>query len=50
LRGSWVMACDRGWLQVSVTLSPTVPPRVQFLDARPLPSLPEVAVSRSVCR
>jgi CubicO group peptidase (beta-lactamase class C family) len=29
LRGSWRMTCDRGWLNVSVTLAPTMPPRVQ---------------------
>jgi len=30
LRGQWRMTCDRGWLRVSITLAPTVPPRVQF--------------------
>jgi len=28
LRGTWTMSCDRGWLRVSVTLAPTVPPLV----------------------
>ncbi|HRW06709.1 MAG TPA: serine hydrolase domain-containing protein [Caldilineaceae bacterium] len=29
LRGTWRMAGERGWVEVSITLSPTVPPRVQ---------------------
>lgn len=32
LRGTWRMDCDRGWLRVSITLAPTEPPRVQFLQ------------------
>jgi CubicO group peptidase (beta-lactamase class C family) len=32
LRGSWTMKCERGDLRVSVTLAPTLPPRVQFLQ------------------
>jgi hypothetical protein len=35
LRGSWTMRCERGPLQVAVTLAPTTPPRVQFLSVRP---------------
>jgi CubicO group peptidase (beta-lactamase class C family) len=35
LRGSWTMRCERGALQVSITLAPTSPPRVQFLSVRP---------------
>ena len=35
LRGSWVMPCERGGLQVSITLAPTMPPRVQYLEAKP---------------
>ncbi len=34
LRGSWRMPCERGWLNVSVTLAPTTPPRVQSLSVR----------------
>jgi CubicO group peptidase (beta-lactamase class C family) len=34
LRGEWTVACDRGDLQVAVTLAPTAPPRVQFLSVR----------------
>jgi hypothetical protein len=31
LRGTWKMPCERGWVQVSITLAPTSPPRVQAL-------------------
>ena len=34
LRGTWKLACDRGQLDVSMTLAPTMPPRVQFLNVR----------------
>jgi CubicO group peptidase (beta-lactamase class C family) len=39
LRGRFRMTCDKGWLDVYLTLAPTQPPRVQDLDvtaARPL--------------
>ena len=32
LRGEWRMVGEQGWCQVSITLSPTVPPRIQTLD------------------
>ncbi|MES2178334.1 MAG: serine hydrolase domain-containing protein [Gemmatimonadota bacterium] len=35
LRGQWVLPCDRGPLRVSITLAPTMPPTVQFLDVAP---------------
>jgi CubicO group peptidase (beta-lactamase class C family) len=35
LRGRWTMNCERGKLQVAITLAPTMPPRVQYLDVRP---------------
>jgi hypothetical protein len=35
LRGAWTMTCDRGWLRVSVTLAPTMPPKVQDLRVTP---------------
>jgi CubicO group peptidase (beta-lactamase class C family) len=35
LRGQWTMACERGALRVAITLAPTMPPKVQFLDVRP---------------
>jgi CubicO group peptidase (beta-lactamase class C family) len=38
LRGQWTMKCERGNLRVSITLAPTIPPRVQHLDVRPAPA------------
>jgi hypothetical protein len=38
LRGQWTMNCERGKLQVAITLAPTMPPRVQFLSVRPAAS------------
>jgi CubicO group peptidase (beta-lactamase class C family) len=38
LRGSWTMSCERGTLQVAITLAPTMPPAVQFLAVRPAPA------------
>jgi hypothetical protein len=38
LRGNWTMSCERGKLQVSITLAPTMPPTVQFLAVRPAPA------------
>jgi CubicO group peptidase (beta-lactamase class C family) len=32
LRGRWVMHCERGRLEVFATCSPTVPPRLQYLQ------------------
>ena len=40
LRGQWTMPCERGSLQVAITLAPTMPPRVQYLAVRPSPSTP----------
>jgi CubicO group peptidase (beta-lactamase class C family) len=40
LRGSWTLKCDRGALQVAITLAPTMPPKVQFLSVRPAPHAP----------
>jgi hypothetical protein len=37
LRGQWVLPCARGDLLVSVTLAPTMPPSVQFLEVAPAP-------------
>ena len=42
LRGSWTMACERGRLQVAITLAPTMPARVQYLSVRPAPEQPAV--------
>lgn len=47
LRGSWRMACERGWLEVAITLAPTAPPRVQAWTVRgALP--PGEALARAV--
>ena len=40
LRGSWTMSCEKGKLEVSITLAPTLPPTVQFLNVRPAPATP----------
>jgi CubicO group peptidase (beta-lactamase class C family) len=50
LRGTWLMACDRGWLQVAVTLAPTTPPRVQSWVVTPLTQLPPPAGAWNACR
>ena len=34
LRGDWLFDCERGTLRASVTLSPTMPPKVQHLEVR----------------
>lgn len=31
LRGRWRLACDKGTIEVAITLAPTTPPRVQYL-------------------
>ncbi|MEO8335345.1 MAG: serine hydrolase domain-containing protein [bacterium] len=36
LRGRWRMRCDNQDLRVSITLAPTEPARVQFLDVAPM--------------
>jgi len=46
LRGQWTMKCDRGDLRVSITLAPTLPPRVQYLDV----SLAESRPAATTCR
>jgi hypothetical protein len=35
LRGTWTLACQRGNLDIAVTLAPTLPPTVQFLQVSP---------------
>jgi CubicO group peptidase (beta-lactamase class C family) len=42
LRGQWILPCERGSLLVSVTLAPTMPPSVQFLEVTPAPPPEEV--------
>ena len=34
LRGRFRLACERGALDATVTLAPTNPPRVQYLDVQ----------------
>ena len=36
LRGTWKMMCERGWLEVGITLAPTMPPKVQFINIAPV--------------
>lgn len=36
LRGSWKMECERGWLDVGITLAPTMPPRIQAIGIAPV--------------
>jgi CubicO group peptidase (beta-lactamase class C family) len=36
LRGEWRMTCDRGWLDVYITLAPTMPPKVQLISISPV--------------
>jgi CubicO group peptidase (beta-lactamase class C family) len=49
LRGQWTMRCERGDLRVSITLAPTLPPRVQYLDVSEAPS-GSAAVLAAACR
>ena len=35
LRGRWTIACERQKLQISITLAPTEPPKVQYLSVTP---------------
>jgi CubicO group peptidase (beta-lactamase class C family) len=46
LRGDWSMTCERGKLQVAITLAPTTPPTVQYLSVR---QAPDPAASASTC-
>ena len=38
LRGHWTIACERGKLLATITLAPTMPPKVQFLNVRLAPA------------
>jgi hypothetical protein len=40
LRGRWTMSCEKGKLEVAITLAPTMPPKVQLLEVRAAPSEP----------
>ena len=48
LRGRWRMACERGDLEVSITLAPTMPPKVQVLEVRP--AVPGAMQPAGACR
>ena len=37
LRGVWLLDCERGTLQASITLAPTEPAKVQFLEVKRAP-------------
>ena len=41
LRGRWTMSCEKGRLEVAITLAPTMPPKVQLLGVRVAPSAPQ---------
>ena len=49
LRGRWRMRCATGDLRVSITLAPTEPARVQFLEVRPM-AREESLEAAPVCR
>ena len=38
LRGQWVIPCERGALRASITLAPTMPPTVQYLEVWEVPA------------
>ena len=39
------MSCERGKLDVAITLAPTMPPSVQFMSVRPAPPVPQRAAT-----
>jgi CubicO group peptidase (beta-lactamase class C family) len=47
LRGDWTMPCERGRLQVAITLAPTLPPKVQFLSVTDAPAAPPAGPAAS---
>ena len=47
LRGRWRMMCERGWLDVNITLAPTSPPRVQFLGVQSVRP-PDAEMTRAI--
>jgi CubicO group peptidase (beta-lactamase class C family) len=40
LRGRWTMSCEKGKLEIAITLAPTTPPKVQLLGVRVAPNAP----------
>ncbi len=49
LRGQWTMKCERGDLRVSITLAPTMPPKVQHLGIQRVPA-GDVGMPAPSCR
>jgi CubicO group peptidase (beta-lactamase class C family) len=47
LRGIWLLDCERGTLQASITLAPTEPAKVQFLEVKRAP--PEGEPAPTTC-
>ena len=43
LRGRWTISCARGKLQAAITLAPTMPPTVQFIDVQAASAQPQRA-------
>ena len=43
LRGMWTLSCERGDLDVAITLAPTMPPLVQYMEVTP--ARPQVRAS-----
>ena len=52
LRGQWTLACERGRIKLEITLAPTLPPSIQYLEASSvLPASPGfTAVSGALLR
>jgi CubicO group peptidase (beta-lactamase class C family) len=50
LRGVWTLKCEKGELRVSITLAPTIPPRVQFLSVTPVAAGTPAAAPAPACR
>jgi CubicO group peptidase (beta-lactamase class C family) len=48
LRGVWLLDCERGTLQASITLAPTEPAKVQFLEVKRVP--PEGEAAPKTCQ
>jgi CubicO group peptidase (beta-lactamase class C family) len=48
LRGTWTLSCERGNLGVAITLAPTIPPTVQYLEVSP--SQPQPAMTADAFR
>lgn len=52
LRGRWTLACDRGQVKLAITLAPTLPPTVQYLETSSVlpPSDPFNAAAAAILR